>query len=79
MKCKSCKYRVQDTDSECGHPDALEIWARYDGEKCPIEVENEQANKPDRANLRADRESLNCGRAGAQPRNGGKHPPGRLS
>jgi hypothetical protein len=47
VECKNCKHKIQDTDSECGHPDALEIWARYGGEKCPVEVENEQANKPD--------------------------------
>jgi len=56
MECENCKYRIFDhyVDGsptavyQCGHLDALEIWAMYDGKKCPMEVENEPANQPDR-------------------------------
>ena len=55
MECEDCKYRKFDhyVDGspcavyQCGHPEALEIWAKFDGEKCPAEVENEQTDAAD--------------------------------
>jgi len=46
MNCEDCEYKVLDhyVDGSptaayaCGHPEALETWARYDGERCPAEV-----------------------------------------
>jgi len=49
MECENCEYKVFDhyfagvkgaPIYSCGHPKALEIWAEYDGELCPVKVKN---------------------------------------
>lgn len=55
MECEDCEYRKFDhhiegspaSVYECGHPDALEIWAIYDGEKCPADVNTTQSRGND--------------------------------
>lgn len=51
MECENCKYGIQDhyvngaptAVYTCGHPNAYEIWAEYDGEFCPAEIENNKS------------------------------------
>jgi len=43
---------------ECTHPNALEVWTIYDGEKCPMDLENDMSKVKlqEKAQLRKERE-----------------------
>jgi len=48
--CDNCQFvivhRSRDKDIveyECAHPDALEVWAIHNGEKCPRDLENDMS------------------------------------